>query len=573
MPATDDIYLLEARPFDATTSMALPGPPFPGAALPYPEALTISVTGAERLLYYATRAINTGPADTPASVAIEGRITDPLNFEARLYAGAEPGAGAVPGIGEIRLANADGGMDEALDLSWDGRSLRLLRGAPGDPVAEFEEVALLTCAGLSWDLETVSIRLRDLGELFQLPIASSYYAGTGGAEGGDDLKGQPKPQMYGTCFNVAPVLIDAANLVYQFHDRAAQSVSEVRDGGSALTLDGDSADYAALIAASISTGHCRTCLALGLIRLGGVSEFTITLDAEGDASGDGYVETTAQIVARIAQARGGFYWPDQFDVAAFTALDVASAGSDSVPGVPFPGGALGITDPLQFTVADALVATYLAPVGLYIDQPRAIASVLDELMGGIGGWWLFRIDGKLTVGVAAEPAAEPDAADFTFDAAKAEIRFDTGIVRQVAIPRFSTQIGWQKAWKVQAPEQLAGVVGAADQSLYGNEYRFEGINDIVQRVRHKTAREVFVPALFAQQSDAALEAARQAELFGVERSLVEIGVNLDPFADVYGRTVELRNIDRFGWGAAKRFRCIGATAEARTGRMTLILWG
>jgi hypothetical protein len=60
-----------------------------------------------------------------------------------------------------------------------------------------------------------------------LVVSTNTYAGTGGLEGGTDLKGKPKPRA-GATLNVSAPLVDSANLIYQVHDGRSATCRRVR---------------------------------------------------------------------------------------------------------------------------------------------------------------------------------------------------------------------------------------------------------------------------------------------------------------------------------------------------------
>lgn len=142
-------------------------------------------------------------------------------------------------------------------------------------------------------------------EPFQVSVLASAYAGNGGAEGAPDLKGRPKPWLFGRAVGIEPVLINAVDSVYQVS--AYGPVSAITGcferGASFGPPAGDHADYAALVAAPLQPGQWATCLAQGMIRLGAPASGLITVDADGDAAA-GFVRMTGEILGRIAAARG-----------------------------------------------------------------------------------------------------------------------------------------------------------------------------------------------------------------------------------------------------------------------------
>jgi hypothetical protein len=79
---------------------------------------------------------------------------------------------------------------------------------------------------------------RDRGFLLQSPLQTTLYIGTGDEEGDATIQGQPKPLVFGRVRNVAPVLIDPTNLIYQISNAALASIDDVFDQGLALTASG-----------------------------------------------------------------------------------------------------------------------------------------------------------------------------------------------------------------------------------------------------------------------------------------------------------------------------------------------
>lgn len=149
----------------------------------------------------------------------------------------------------------------------------------------------------------------------------ALYAGTGGAEGPDDLEGQVKPLVMGNCRFVPGVQVDAVDNVWQVSGYGAvQAVNKTYD--RVVALGGPVADYpnyAALIAAAIPNGSTATCRALGLIRLGAPPDGQMSFDISGDAAGaGGYVRRPGALIRRIAEIAGG-----TVNVANLAALDTA----------------------------------------------------------------------------------------------------------------------------------------------------------------------------------------------------------------------------------------------------------
>ena len=186
-------------------------------------------------------------------------------------------------IGTVRILHGDGGVN-LRNLNWYGRSLEVKRGQRGDALGDFTTVIRGRITSMRWDREVFELGVSDLASELDVPLQDTLYAGSGGDEGGDDIKGRPKPRCLGKPRNIAPVLVDRANLVYQFSDRAAKAVDAVYDQGLALDSEGDirTMSLADIRDWPACGGRYVTDLANGLIRLGAPPAGTPTMDAQGD---------------------------------------------------------------------------------------------------------------------------------------------------------------------------------------------------------------------------------------------------------------------------------------------------
>lgn len=349
------------------------------------------------------------------------RLTTPLNTETTVFTGEF--GGAVPTFGNIQIELAGGDQDALLGYYWDGRDVSVYRGPQDGGLSDMSLVFKGTARSVSWNRETVTINLADFGEIVQKPVQTTQYAGTGSAEGGDDLKGKPKPLAFGAPKNIEPTLISSAYLVYQFHSRAAQGVDAAFDGGMPLDYDTDYASYSALIAATIKAGKYATCLAEGLVRLGAPVAMLLTLDVKGDNTG-GYVTTAADIMRRVAENFTDLTSGD-IDVQAFNALNAANSAACSI-----------------------YVGTGESP---------AAADLFTQLMISVGGFWTFTAERKLTVRQVA------------FSTPVVTISYDYGPLALNSVSRDETlppywrrKMGYSRAWRVHSESEIAGgVAGSA----------------------------------------------------------------------------------------------------------------
>lgn len=151
----------------------------------------------------------------------------------------------------------------------------------------------------------------------------TLYAGTTGAEGGADLKGQPKPLAIGAPRYVPGKLIDSVNSVYQVSGYGSVHAINVALDKlvrfSAAVADYPS--YAALVAATIPAGSWATAKAVGMARFGAPPYGLVSFLMEGDdGTADGWIRKPGEIIRRLALLSGG---AGKIDDASLDALDIS----------------------------------------------------------------------------------------------------------------------------------------------------------------------------------------------------------------------------------------------------------
>ena len=133
-------------------------------------------------------------------------------------------------VGHLDMVN-NGELDSWFDYIWQGQPLRLYLGDPAWSRAEFIGVFDGVNGGIiSRSRERISFELYDRRRLLDVPVQTNRL--------GD---GALIPLCLGQVFNVEPVLVDAARLIYQVHDGALSDVTAVRDNGIAVRYTKDKA--------------------------------------------------------------------------------------------------------------------------------------------------------------------------------------------------------------------------------------------------------------------------------------------------------------------------------------------
>ena len=483
---------------------------------------------------------DTGWCGTPtdadrANILYEPRISSALSVERRIGIAPEQSPRIARQIGAITFNNADGAFDNAT-TAWavDGRAARVYFGPVAGSFDDFGLIAELLGTGWEIGLTRAELTVRDRRYSLDTPLQSTLYAGTGDAEGGTDLEGKPRPLCYGKARNIPPVLVDATNLIYEFHSRQAQEIDAVYDQGLALT---DSttrvASFSALQGQAVSAGQFAGALTTdgSYIKLGSSPAGLITADVRGDATG-GYVDTIDAICIRMLETEG--------------ALDPTVINSGSWAGLVATGGTMGI----------------------YLDQLEVptTGEVIDALVQSVGGFWGAGRDGRIRAGRLTAP--EDRAPIFFFQEYDIlELRPD-----RTPIPRYRQRVGYQRRFVTQV-EDIAGAVTDARKGFLAEPYSVVSAADTSIRVRHLEALDP--PPLVSYydgESDAQTLANDLLALHKVDRQQVEIRVKRFGYLFDLGQVVSVTH-GRLGLSGGKRFVITGIREEAERDEQIISLWG
>lgn len=436
-------------------------------------ALTIYVSTAAG---YATR-----PTDALPSQPFRG-VLQSFSFERSIM--AEDFGRFTTGSGTLVISNADGEYDY-LPQSYaiDGRPITLKIGRRDGSYDDAVLLARLTASGWNIDTDKITIDVVDFSYKLEVPMQPNVYGGSGGADGTADLAGKRKPLAFGNALNVSAVPLVPSLLIHQVHDGAMLAIDAVYDRGAALTPGADVANYAALVAASVSPGSYATCLALGLFKLGSTPNGTVTADVRGDVA-DGYIVRTADIVRWALRHRTVLSDPDDLFVESFQRVN------DTQP---------------------SPIAYFIGP-----DDSLTVAAFVQNVMGGIGGWGGHRLDGTFEVRIFQAPTGSPmdsfDKGDMLGDLKREPLP------AAYRPPRWRWRVPYARCWTVQT--DLAGGVSAARKAFVAEPSRLAEASSATIQFDHPFAQDRDpVEAYFSNQADAQAEAARSIALFKTTRAV------------------------------------------------------
>lgn len=496
----------------------------------------------ERTFYYATDlGFTTRPTDTPANTHFDGRITQPALIQRDAFEEVTTRGSSRVGFGELSLSNVDGVLDAFLDYGLDGRRLIIRAGPEGAAYpGAYTTLFRGTMEQPLVSPSEVRIRIRDETFVATKEFNNNKYLGNNtlptGIEGLSDLTGKPKPRLYGWVFNIEPIMVNSAKLIYQVNDGAIKDVLAVYDGGAYLGHGTPYTDQADMEANQPTPGTFRVWPAGGCFRLGAALFGQVTCDVvEGDSPAD---RTAAQIFTRILTGPGGVASGD-ISAARIAALDLAN---------------------------DATLGIYSG-----VDEWK-IQDALDLVARSVGAWWAPDVNGLLQIAQLAAPSGTPDLT-FTKDDIKEIDRIATND-SDAGLPAYRVTVRAVRNHTIQT-SGLAGSVSVDRKARLAQPYQDAIATDATVQTKHLLSPALVIETALSCLTDADTEAARILTLRKTRRDTFVAEVALDATAqsEVDIAKIVLLEYDRYGLDAGKLFLILGYQLNPRENRARLTLWG
>jgi hypothetical protein len=505
-----------------------------------------TATPGELTLRYSTHGYVSGPTESPANTYWDNRIIQGGNFQRTMFQNQQTFGQTQLGYGELVLANFDGGLDALLNYSFGGRRI-VIRLADVDagavPTWTIIIDGLIEQAELSW--QAVRFRVRDKQLAVAKPLQQVRYGGTNALPAGldgvaGDLKGRPKPLVYGQIFNAAAPCVNTTRKIYQLHSGSAlQSVDAVYNRGAALTAGAVYTSQADMETTAPAAGQYRVwndATAGCFVRLADNTQGTLTFDAtQGAAAAN---RTAGQLWSQILQKAG------------------VSAGAISSADI---------------TALDT-VAPYAC--GIYIPESRDMSAIeaIDMLCMSVGAWWGVDSGGTYRIAQLVLPNIANSVTTLT---TVNIVSIDRVASRDAGagMPAWKIKMGYQRIWFTQ--DDLTNAVTEVRKEFLANEYRRVEANDNAILTANPTSPEIEINTVLVTEANASTEAARRLSIYKQRRDFYQVTVRVDattaPLLDL-GRTVTLQ-VNRFGMNSGKAFVITGIQADLRQYLFTLTLWG
>lgn len=360
-------------------------------------------------------------------------------------------------------------------------------------------------------------------------------------EGGPELAGVSKPDVWGERWGVKPIIVDPVRQGYCVAgDKFIYNLATY-EGGNPHILDLNAASFRAYIVATPIAGHCLPYLTRGLFKLGSSPTLPISAKVNGYSGGAlGYVNTGANI-SRDMITRKGPKIPDP------TEIDTGS-----------------------FTTYNAL-PTSTGICGIAIYQPEPIKDVLDLLLASGAGWWGYL---RSSILFHVERFNGPGSvANFNFDEKK--------IISITPLPPIATVfqviVRFRKNDVKHTEDQVAAAIkSTADWTQWTLEWLEQVATD--ESLRSSSAVTLVVDTALQYQADARVLADYLLSVLKGKKvgwSTVVSAVGLEA---TIGQTttlgVELQgNVTRYNLDNTDKFCLLSVSDQRQQGTVRLDHWG
>ena len=165
--------------------------------------------------YFSNTAYITTPTDTPPNISYTSRIESDLSINRSIFGNLASGTVANTNIGNITLANPDGGLDYLqTDYSLAGREIVMKSGSVGDAHSALSTIISGIIKSASYSDSSITISLEDNSSVLESEIESQKYStvsGDGELTFNTSLHDKPVPVCYGDVRNITPKLVGSLN--------------------------------------------------------------------------------------------------------------------------------------------------------------------------------------------------------------------------------------------------------------------------------------------------------------------------------------------------------------------------
>jgi len=466
------------------------------------------------------------PGDRPPGML--ARMVESFTVTRSIAASERMGGPGSVSLGGLTLASGDGAIDFYADSAIDQREAEFSIGGKSPrgeelPWGLYQKFLVLKGDNIAPGVDRTQLMLGDGGDVLDRNVQLNTYLGTGGMEGGADLKGVVKPFGIGKVENAELRLLSTVPYILQFHDGAgcgaARAFYTLWDSG----------------AAPVPQDLYTVDLAAGTIELNTNPAGRLTCDFLGPADAG---DTAATFFRWLTSdyGIGPLAFPTDFVVDYFVAFAAAST----------------------------------AHLGLFVRENATINSLLPRVMAPLG-YWIRSRQGRMLVGKVAPPQGTPNLQLGT------KVRIRRLTPRPLVKPNCRISIGWRPNWTKQDAGEIAGYYRTTERAVFAGEtYRVIQFPDAGSAGRDPDVLVAFpsskelemIETLFVDEDDANAAAEEAWAIYGVPRRFWEAEIDLSGIRTDVGRVEELTH-PRFGLNSGRSVMTMEITDTIRGCRLLL----
>lgn len=203
------------------------------------------------------------------------------------------------------------------------------------------------------------------------------------------------------------------------------------------------------------------------------------------------------------------------------------------------------------------------PLGMYIDKPTSMESVVREIMASVGGSYRFNLSGELEIWRLEAPGTG------TTTLIADDIEEDGLKQASTEYPITQLTLGYKKNWAVQSADSLAGSLTTQQRDDYSTEYQLVSKSNTL--TDYPLSKDERKNSLFYVQADAQSECDRRAALRNTKRSVSRAKCYLSAAEVTEGEDVNI-TYPGVGFESGQDAVIIGIRQNLGKRRIELSLW-
>lgn len=547
----------------------------------------IDTAGNTQTFLFGTQAFATGPTDTPANTPVRPYLKNPGALRRELFSGARVTGAINPSYGNIVLANvastedAAGDLDDWLNYGLSGSKVIVRYGTIGDAYPDNWTIVYIAYAqSFVADLNEITIRLRDRLQLFDRPIVSSGFNGSGGLEG--TVSATKKKQFVaGICEFIPAILIDEQKQIY-FVQSTAPYIYDlttrflVYDNGIPIAKQSNYTSASTLLDIAPGEGFCR-------FYFGNGSGYAILNGQFLPGRGFVYPADVLGTTRRWPARNGPVYFrlgsPPAGDIRVSTFgapddTDYAKGGAIVHIGL-FSAATFATRVDIPLADIDASAQTLFISGRFVADNLTYLDVLADQCLANQGWFGFTRLD-KFRAGLLKDPVDAPSTSLYEFTLANIQnLRREPINGMEAPVWKLSVTAGQTY------PSQVANGASSSVKDYLTREVwnSFQGVSTEALKLNPgaiATTLDIKGRDFFSQQGILNF-LNRYFLLFGGRRDFFTFTTPMtDEVLALELHDVVTLKIPRFGLSAGKKFRIVGIEIQCANSKgptVKLTLWG